>query len=111
MKRLLSLALLGLLVAAAPASARLYEPLTYDGFIDGSDAVGVGSPSFNSLVKVGFDQSTGTVYGTTSEGEGRVYKFAAATRESEPFAELAPNTVFPQLTYDGAGFTVDNSGT
>src|ERR1041385_5727975 len=102
MKRLLSLAVfLGLLLAAAPASAYEYEPLTYDGFIDGSDAVGVGSPSFNSLVKVGFDQATKTVYGTTIEGQGRVYKFDAATRESEPFAELAPNSVFTQITYTG----------
>ena len=98
MKRLLFLALLALLLVAAPASAHQYEPLTYDGFIDGSDAVGVSSPSFNGLVKVGFDQATGTVYGTTTEGQGRVYKFDAATRESSPFAELAPNSVFPQGT-------------
>jgi len=111
MKRLLSLTFLVLLVMAAPASAYDYEPLTYDGFVDGSDATGVSSPSFNQLAKVGFDQATGTLYGTTSEGVGRVYKFDAATRQSEPFAELAPNSVFPQLTYDGAGFTVDNSGT
>ena len=37
MKRLLSLALLGLLLTAVPASAYDYEPLTYHGFIDGSD--------------------------------------------------------------------------
>ena len=111
MKRLLSLALLGLLLTAVPASAYDYEPLTYDGFIDGSDAVGVGSPSFNGITKVGFDQATRTVYGTSSEGEGRIYKFDAVTRESEPFAELAPNTVlFPQYTDDASGFTVDNSG-
>ncbi len=111
MRKLLALAFLGLVVAAAPASARDYAPLKYDGFVDGSDAIGVSSPSFNQLVKVGFDQATGTLYGTTSEGVGRVYKFDAATRHSEPFSELAPNTVFPQLTYDGAGFAVDNSGT
>ena len=108
MKRLLSLALLALLFGAVPASAFEYEPLTYDGSIDGSDAVGVSSPTFNFLGKVGFDQGTETLYAATAEDQGRIYKFDAATRASEPFAELAPNSVFSQPTL---GFAVDNSDT
>ncbi len=109
MKRLLLLAFLALLVAAAPASAYEYEPMTYNGFIDGSDAVGVSSPSFEGLGKLAFDQATQTLYATSSEDQGRVYKFDANTRESQPFAELAPSSVFVQR--GGAGFAVDNSGT
>jgi hypothetical protein len=112
MKRLLALSILAFALVAAPASARLATPLEYDGFVDGSDAVGVSSPSFNGVVKAGFDQASGTLYATTSESGGRIYKFDAGTLQSEPFGELAPNTVIsPQQTDVASGFTVDNSGT
>ena len=75
MRKLLPLIVLAFLVAAAPASARIATPLEYDGFIDGSDATGVSSPSFDGLVKTQIDESTGAVYATTSEEGGRIYKY------------------------------------
>jgi hypothetical protein len=112
MKRLLATAAFALLLVAAPASARVATPLEYDGFIDGSDAIGVTSPSFNGLFKTQIDEATGTIYATTTEEGGRIYKFDPATRLSSPFSELAPNTViFPQATGEASAFAIDNSGT
>ena len=88
-------------------------PLEYDGFIDGSDAIGVSSPSFERPRQ----NATSTRPPEPSmrrpaRRAGRIYKFDAGDARSSPFAELAPSSViFPQGDNIGGGFAVDNSRT
>jgi hypothetical protein len=113
------IALTGLLMAG-PASAQVVELIRYSGTypgssIDGSDAVGVPSPTFSGfepLSKIDIDQSAGILY-VGDETHGRIYKFDL-TGVSQPFAALSPNTILsPQFlgnTFNGE-LVVDNSGT
>jgi hypothetical protein len=107
-----------LLLAASSVSAHPVTHLAYDGSINGSDAVGVTSPSFvtsfspyeEGLSQLAMDQATRSLYVDSEQGEGRVYKFNAATRQSEAFSALAPKTVITPQSIGGiGGLAVDNT--
>jgi hypothetical protein len=111
-------ALLAALLIAGPASAKTVELTKYNGTypggsIDGSDAVGIESPTFpnGSLQKMDIDQSNGDILVASSGFPERIYKFDESGASAE-FSALSPKTIISPQSFGYYGdLEIDNSGT
>ena len=112
MKKLAVLTALLLISLSASASAHPVSHLIYKESIDGSDAVGVPSPTLSQPRLVAIDQQNQVLY-VASEPQ-RIYKFNAVTHASAPFTALSGTEPTSVITGQVVGvlgnFAVDNSG-
>ncbi len=109
---------LSMLLLPAPATAETVELTKYNGTyptgsINGSDAVGIESPTFQngSLQKIDINQSSGDILAASSAFPERIYKFNESGA-STVFGALAPKTVISPQSFGYYGdLEIDNSGT
>ena len=109
----LSMLLLPGLASAETVELTKYNGIYPTGSINGSDAVGVESPTFQSgsLQKIDVDQSSGDILAASSASPERIYKFNEGGA-STAFSALAPKTVITPQSFGYYGdLEIDNSGT